>query len=212
MTNSAYDVPLNKISQLPQVPQETQAQQQQDPYSNNPINYDLGTDIIPSRTQENNDILRYGMDLQDIHQELENNLRGLTLDIKTGSMKQRPGVQPLMNEEGITRMMAVVRTYITRIGTQSFLEKEQISNIMIEINEELLLMMAAHYDDFEIDDNYIPYIISLIENPIFLTLQRALQGGDRNLLRNTTTHIQKYSESMPNKGGGIFNALSRIKH
>jgi len=137
--------------------------------------------------------------------EIELVLRGEIKSLKTGEVIKKG--EPLMNELGINKMLTFCRGVINQNTTISFLEANEIGRIMIELSDDLVDDLSLCWKEYGITSKPdLDYINDIILTMCFCALKRALNGGERNFMKTTTTEIlNSRPQNFGNKKEGFLN-------
>src|SRR3990167_8854068 len=162
--------------------------------------------------EPSNDLVQLALSSTDILDDLQHELLGEVFD-----EKQRQFVKidkPILNIEGVKKLMAFTRSIINRNTTfSSSLDEEarvRAKEVEMIINDALL----DNYYKWDVGKADWALIVATFGNATFFTMKRSVGGAERDILAgNTKTLIQKQDmqskQSISEKSGGLFNNLIR---
>lgn len=119
--------------------------------------------------------------------------------------------EPLMNDKGIGKYLAIIGSIVTDLVTFSNYDPKEIGMLVEYICEKAIPVIHINYKEYGIQEKSDLQIIDLqIFNLTKAALHKAMGAGDRNVVRGT------YGEQNMYKNSGSFNEpkqggfLSRI--
>jgi len=107
---------------------------------------------------------------------------------------------PLMNDEGISKYLAIISSVVTDLVTFSSYKPEEINDLVEYVCEKAIPVIHINYKEFGIKDKSDLQIIDIqLFNLTKAAFHKALGAGDRNVIRGTYgEHIMaKYGYPAP---------------
>lgn len=163
---------------------------------------------------ENNEssVLRSQLDAEEVVNKLAMTLRCRYYDDSQGKyIKADNKVKPYLNEEGISKVSAVLRARISNSNQYSRLSKEEIRAIRLANVRNNWKVLCVNKEKFELDITQLSTILDMLDDALHLFLSRTEKGGFLAFIKGIFKGSESYSETSrvedENKGG-IFN-LSR---
>jgi hypothetical protein len=137
--------------------------------------------------------------------EVEMALKGMQMD-KDGEWKQV--TKPLLNDEGVFRMIELIKTMVSKCMIMSNLTEEQISKLSKELGRNICRELTTNKKKYDVQDNDRSTIVSIILYPSYESANSALENGLRRFLKSgiieTTINTQGNQQMKSGKGGGGF--------
>lgn len=156
--------------------------------------------IGPTEAPKEN-ILKYGMNLKDIIQDMEDNLKGIVYDDNKKEYTEKINKDNRITDEGVQILMALPKIMLTRAFTQSNYTTKHISESLIALAEIIIQIIGNHYDEYNIPRSKFDYVFGIIMEPTEATLLRALEGKDRDLIPKVEKIIERHIEGIKEQGG-----------
>lgn len=97
------------------------------------------------------------------------------------------GKEPLMNEEGVDCIMALLESMLDKNLFLTELKDSHINRIMIDILDDLTDIIMIKYKEFDIDPAHRSTVINMIEHPLYFALCRAGKGLTLRSLQKSHT-------------------------
>jgi len=128
---------------------------------------------------------------------LEMTLRGEYEDSEGTTIKF---CDPMMNEIGITTIMRLVRSVVSRVTVMSNLDRE-IPNLMGFLSENLIENLMLNSKRYGIKDPSTRSDISfIVQFQAFMAMRRAYKEGDKRFLKGSTQDIRTQVTSDTKRG------------
>lgn len=184
-------------------------QQTQEKRSNDP-RYLSQISSFSSRQDDN--IVRWQLELNDILERAEHILRGDTPKFQDGHIiwdkNQYPEDNP-MNERGVSEVMKILAMYVNRNTILSDYRNDEINIKVYDAGRDINNLIFMRYDDFGMDTeekkkNY-PIIVREIIDIIHSAYKRALDGAEKRSLREMISISQATTQQMDGRGVIINN-------
>lgn len=139
-----------------------------------------------------------------IVEEIKLTLEGKIRD-ELGEIKQIG--PPLMNDNGINKVIILVRSVVNLNTVMSAMEEKKINELMIELMDKIIDDLSLNWKEYKIktktDLDTIEGIIKFMAYP---TLMRANLGGERRFLGRVTVENISTAPRMPEaKKEGFFS-------
>lgn len=137
--------------------------------------------------------------------ELEIRLGNYVFDMKKNEWVESDERTPLINAEGRAILLSTIDGLIKFNTTITWLKEEHIQKIMMLLTREIGFSLINNYKEWQIEKSNFNIIMTSILMPIFMTLRRAFEQGDRRFLKGSVTES---FQTQPQKGG-MFGRLFR---
>jgi hypothetical protein len=130
------------------------------------------------------------------------------LEYQLKGKRKLPGGQikdismPLMNEEGINRVMSLVYTIVNRITIMSNLDNNDIGILMLSLSDALIQDLMINGRSYGIKDSVDKsYIISQCQNVAYVCLKRGLNEGERRFWKGSISETRITQDQQAQKKG-----------
>jgi len=145
------------------------------------------------------------LDPEKIILEMKLTLKGLRFDETTG--KTEIESEPLMNDLGIGRMIASVRSVVNQNTIMSALDERLINRLMIDFTDDIIDDLTLNWKEYGIKYKAdLDRVEGICKRMALATLMRCLHGGERNFLGKTTVEsINTAPRFMPQKKESFFS-------
>jgi|TARA_R100001530_G_scaffold32127_1_gene25261 hypothetical protein len=159
-----------------------------------------GHDIYQPTTSA--DALRFRINTQPLIEEIRRILKGEELTIDNGIVQVRKFGKPLLNSEGVGKILSIVKSHINSHTVQGNLDTDQLNMIIKNLKQKLALSLASNGRDWQSQDSDRRVVVMNIEQPVFIFLSRCLENKERESYGMKTVH---QSQIMPQqRGWGFF--------
>jgi len=119
----------------------------------------------------------------EIIAELEHNLRGEVWD--NVNQKWESKQASFLNEEGINKIMTIIRGTVNTNCILSNLNDKEIANIIVDIGKEITLLLAQEYKTYKVEKSNLTTIVNLCLRMSYFSLKRASGEGERRFLKTS---------------------------
>ena len=158
-------------------------------------------------TRQNEDMIRWQLELNDILERTEHILRGDIPKFMNGNIvwERNPKFdENTLNEFGVQETLKILSMYVNRNTILSDYSKEEINFKVFDFGVTLNNLYFMRYKDFGMNSvekrkNY-PIIIREIVDIVHSSYKRALNGGERRSLREMISVSQATNTQL---GGGV---------
>lgn len=144
--------------------------------------------VSPLMVSDN--FMQYRLESSDVIEDILHYLRGEVWDSK--KKVYTPKFEPLCNENGINTIAAILYSHLHKGVFTSDLEEEDILRIAKEVRKAVSMLVALYYKEFGIDEKYRDIVIQIIDHNVYVSLRRALRGGERDLLSKTVQRVEQF--------------------
>lgn len=135
---------------------------------------------------------------------IEYNLRMATFDKETGVVTCNPD-DMLLTEEGLRKLMGVVRSVIAQNTVMSNLNDKNITSLMQDLNYTIHMQLMINRREWKIQSSEDRTMIAnMIMNPIFLCLKRPLGQGERGFWKGAIAENVVHSQRVESEGSGSW--------
>lgn len=117
---------------------------------------------------------------------------------------------PLMNQEGINKMLVLIKSVVNINTIMSALDEKKINEIMVGLMDDIIDDLTLSWKQYGIQQKTdLDRVEGIIKHMTYMTLRRALKGGERGFLGKVTVeNISSAPRMQPQKKEGF---LSRFK-
>jgi len=119
--------------------------------------------------------------------------------------------EPLMNDKGIGKYLAIVSSVVTDLVTFSNYLPEEINKLVEYVCEKAIPVIHINYKEYGIKDKSDLQIIDIqIFNLTKAAFHKALGAGDRNVIRGTYGEqmMYRFGYPAPKKERGFFSKIN----
>jgi hypothetical protein len=136
--------------------------------------------------------------------EVEMALKGMQMNSK-GEYAQV--TKPLLNDEGVFRMIELIRTMVSKCMIMSNLTEEQIAKLSKELGRNICRELTCNKIKYEVADNDRSTIVSVIMYPSYESANSALENGLRRFLKSGIIETTINTQGQPMKSGKGGNSF-----
>lgn len=119
-------------------------------------------------------------------QNVRRNLKGFFWNPDTKEFEKLEGFEPLMNDTGISKYLAIMSSFLNDTTTFSSFKEEEIAQIVCYICDAAIPVIHINYKEYGVKNKSD---LLILDNQIFMmaisALKKAVGGGDRNVIRGT---------------------------
>jgi len=165
-------------------------------------NYTTNQNYQPANTifspsVDNNNLVQFQLELNDILERIEHILRGDKLTFSEGReiwIRCEENEKRLFNDEGVAEIMGIITMEINRNTILSNFDEKTIRNTVFDLGVRLNDLIFMKYEKFGLDNpdkrkNYSMVLGNIIDM-VRATYYRALEGGERLSLREARSVTQ----------------------
>ncbi len=160
-------------------------------------------------TKQDEDLIRWQLELDNILERVEHLLRGDLLNFDQGGnliwTKPEDQDDVLFNENGVQEILRMLSLYLNRNTILSNYDEETINYKVYDFGMELIDLIFMKYEQMGLDDKqkikYYPMICREIIDVVHSAYLRALNGGERQSLREARHVSQQINPIQPNIPG-----------
>lgn len=145
-------------------------------------------------------------------EELKHDLKREEYDYEKEIWYQPYGIKPYLNEEGISKVMAIARRYVNDNTIYSNLTIEEIRLLILQACYEMTLLLVLNYKKFEVDKSDLTSIKNLVIVTAFNSLKRAIGGTERKLLAKSINEqiISQQRVGTQEEKKSIFGGIPKL--
>lgn len=137
--------------------------------------------------------------------DIEQKLRGKRMDYD-GQYKKIS--EPLMNEQGIGRMLFLVSSIVNQNTILSHLESQEIGKLITKIGDDIVDDLVLNWYRYGIKDKMLlDHIVDVILIPSFMALKRAWKQNEKNWLGKVTVETLNNAPRVAMKKEGFWSKL-----
>jgi len=139
-------------------------------------------------------------------EELELKLKGFRQNYD-GTYKKISS--PLMNENGINRILFLISSIVNQNTILSHLELEEIGRLIMRVSDDTIDDLVLNWREYDIRDKILlDAIVDSVLFPCFMSLKRAWKQNEKNWLNRAVVETISNSPRNPmQKRDGIFSKL-----
>ncbi len=167
---------------------------------------------MPFQDKSNQELIKWQLDISVILTDIENRLSGKekVWNPKLKDFQYKPYRPALLNEEGIARIMTLLRSAITPNLILSYFEKEEANTVIIDITLTTLDMLYMKWEDWGVQRADLTTIRSIVENGVKITIFRSLEGKTMEYLRNTAKQVTTFVDAPTRQQPGFLRKLGGL--
>ena len=137
------------------------------------------------------------------------------VELKLGGFRQeydgtfKKVSEPLMNKNGINRMLFLLSSIVNQNTILSHLEQEEIGRLIIQVSNDVIDDLVLNWKEYDIKDKILlDHIVDAVLFPSFMALKRAWKQNEKNWLNKTVVEtITTAPRPIMQKKEGIFSKL-----
>lgn len=141
------------------------------------------------------------------------NLQGRFYDEETKEYKQLEGYEPLLNNYGISKYLAILMAPLNDVLTMSNIPPDEVNKLVRFVCRQTIPVMYINYKEWGVK---IKSDLQLLSNQIFMmtygALHKASGAGDRNVVRGTISESiatrQGYPDPYPQRERGFLSRMN----
>ncbi len=135
-------------------------------------------------------------------EQLRMNLKGKYYDEEKKAYIKIDGFEPLMNDRGIAKYLAIMSSVVTDLITFSSYSQDEVPNLTLFVCDKALPVIHINYKEYGIKEKSDLQIIDIqIFNLTLAAFKKAVGAGDRSVIGRTI------SENIVSRGGGMINPI-----
>lgn len=116
--------------------------------------------------------------------------------------------EPLMNNEGITKIMGQIRTIVSRVTILSHLFDKNINLLMEDLLDSLAIDLMLNRKRYDIQNPAARRVIYAESGrTAYICLHRALDGGERKFWKGSQHEVTNRTEVTNQRQGGFLSGL-----
>jgi hypothetical protein len=131
-------------------------------------------------------------------------------EISPGLWERKPGIEPVMNQQGITRVCGIISSYVNPIYMMSNYDENAMNWTMRKVGRGVINLLCKKFEEYELEKVNIPIVYMEIVTKVHACLLSARGNGLRRFLMGTH-HVEenKNTQIMPQQqknGWGLFKS------
>jgi hypothetical protein len=159
--------------------------------------------ILEAIQGQRSDFLKWTQDLEPEVQDLIMQLTNRIVNDE-GMFVKRDDQRPLINDEGMKRLLPLVKTGMSKNQMNSNYSEKEINKTLRLTMNDIANCLAENYEEFEVKFVDLSIITRLIKNSIKPTFYRSLNDGQRRHDRSVVKRVEAYSENPQQQKKGFF--------
>jgi hypothetical protein len=158
------------------------------------------------------------LDNSSLVQQIESFLSGKVVvektDPKTGKKVAtwEQVAEPKMNERGVRAIVLELRSLLDKNSIMTYFPTyDDLIRFMDNFATNIAIYLGRNAEEFEIKDNYLSAVCDHIVNMVLITLQRGIEGNEKQGVYKQNKRIENYTIPLndprnmaPGRGGGLF--------
>ena len=159
--------------------------------------------MLQAIQSERSDFLKW---TQDLEPEVADLIMQLTNRVVSddGSLIKRDDKGQLINDEGMKRILPLVKTGMSKNQMNSNYSEKEINKTLRLTMNDIANCLAENYEEFQVKFTDLSIITRLIKNNIKPTFYRSLNDGQRRHDRSVVKRVEAYSENPQQQKKGFF--------
>jgi len=119
----------------------------------------------------------------------------------------------MLTGDGVEELMLIIDRCLDPSAIMSNLDKRQVGGVLKILLSEMILFVNHKHDKYGIDMDNRVTLVNEVMTRSFFALQRALEEGERRLLKTTYQAKEIFSASQPqqNSGGGFLSRINPFR-
>ena len=130
--------------------------------------------------EKSEQLIRWTLETYDTLKVIEHALRGEDWSESQGMWVKK--TKPLMNDEGIAKMMQILKIIDNKDNLLGNLESKQINEICLDICEDVVSQIRTKHAQYAIDPKDWTLIVNMISQKVEIFLSRPMDGKERERL------------------------------
>lgn len=149
------------------------------------------------------DLIQDMLKPSDVIEEIEHKFRNerwvISADGKARWFRDKD-TKALINEEGINTILGWINPLTSRSIVLSWFEDKDIRTIVNELDNDVIDQLETNCYKWNIDESNLSFINKLVLTLMWASLNRAMEGGERNFLGRTTERRELIGAKEKEKG------------
>lgn len=113
-----------------------------------------------------------------------------------------PG-KPLLNEEGIKSIIAIVNNYVSQDKIATNITDEEVIRMARDVRVDIIFDLSTNYRKYDVEKSKLDSIVDLVDHTVFANLTSSRKGTFLELAKPTYKRIEEYRPE--EKKGGLIN-------
>lgn len=149
--------------------------------------------------QRDPEVIKWQLSGADLIEEIKHRLLGEVWDEENETWIQ--GTDPLLNEQGINDVIAILNSHgINKNTILATLEEQMVFKIMTALDFDLSDMFAINHRMYGIQTHKMTVVKDAVCNQCYFAMTRAIGGGEKKFL--SSTEHRQYNFNTPMQGQG----------
>lgn len=163
---------------------------------------------VNAKPRNDASIIEALLNVNEFKNNLYHFLRNETYNQETLSWGRLPGVKPLLNDEALTEIWAVVNTIIDKHSATANITNDQLEGMTKVIGRTIHRFLAKNKQRFELDTDKVDRLFSTLTFKIHLFLSMALNGDAFKKIITTWNVVENRTN---NEKQGLLDGLFKGK-
>ena len=152
---------------------------------------DLMLAVKRRQEMENAAFNQWVIECSDVLEKLKHSLKGEIMNFETGEWEVEEGFEPFVNNAGINFLLVIVDSYMHKVNILSTFEQEEINDLIYDLKEELIDILTIRQVKYQIPEECVGIITSLIGDQVYGLYKRALGGAERKSRQTITSLVEQ---------------------
>lgn len=158
----------------------------------------------PVTNKQVSGLTKWTLDVKDVVTDLRNDMLGVEYDVK--ERRYLPVADPLMNIEGVNRVMGFAKFDHSKGVVLSNFDKEEVNTTCEEFESLLSFSLHMKRKKYRLDRAYILPLRAQVGRSVKASYNRAINASTAKLLSETQTHSEVIT-NQPGQKRGIWGWL-----
>jgi hypothetical protein len=145
------------------------------------------------------------LDPEEIIEEIKRTLKGVKINKLTG--EQTKEAEPLMNDEGISKIILTMRSVVNKNIIMSAIQEPMINKLTADLANEIVDELTLNWKEYGIKNKSdVDKIEGVCKRMAYAALMRSKEGGERRFLGTTTVeNISSTPQAIPQEKKSFFS-------
>jgi hypothetical protein len=164
--------------------------------------------VDPTIEQERNDLTRWQQDMTEVVESLKHNLLNEVKINNKWEVQTMPigyneegelvhgRVPPMVNHLGVSRILAVVRSYLNKSNMNTNYDQDTINRRLKRLNDTFTIHLGGSREIYGIEHNNLSLIKKMVMDSVEAIFCSALNNGWRAHLNTTNKRVEAFTEAI----------------
>lgn len=142
-------------------------------------------------------LIKWQMEINVELEQMAQVLRGKFFDPNKKELVEL--TKPLINELGIRMLLLQLQMRLTRFIILSDLDRRDVEGMTLKFSANMIDLLSVKQKEFAIEKSNLSIIKDMIVDPVYVTLCRAIGGGERRFLKGSFQNKEVYGTKQAQK-------------